>query len=279
MTAPTETGAGSWTPRFIATDLDGTIVDRDGHVTDAVLDTLREAAGRGWVIVLATGRSWARTAKVLDDHPELSWQWVVCGNGAEVRAAGEPEPVLLRTVGIEAPVTALRDRLPDLVLVAEHASGTYLTTALLPEGELDGPQKVVDWAELADLDCTRWILSSLTGSPELFEAELGRTDAYDRLVYQLRGRTWADLQAAGVTKAGTLELLRRRLGIDPGDTLCVGDSWNDIGMITWAAVGAATTDAPDEVTSVADLLIPPCAEDGVARLLRRYLDPAALPAR
>jgi phosphoglycolate phosphatase-like HAD superfamily hydrolase len=267
-----------WTPRFIAMDLDGTIVDRRGRVTRAVLDTLAEATARGWVVVLATGRSWARTADVLRSHPELGAYWVVCGNGAELRRPVGGEPVLVRRVGYEPVLTELRARVPDLVLVAEDPTGAYLTTGPLPEGEFDGPQRQTDWADLAALDCTRWFLSSESATGELFEEVLGGSDAYDRLVYRLRGRTWADLQPAGVSKADTLELLRRRLGVDSGDTLCVGDSWNDIGMLTWAAVGAAMQDAPDEVTAVADLLVPTCAEDGVAHLLRRYLNRLATPA-
>ncbi|WP_329126870.1 HAD family hydrolase [Streptomyces sp. NBC_01465] len=269
------TESASWVPRFIALDLDGTIVDRQGHVSRPVIEVLREASAQGWVVTLATGRSWARTVKVLDAHPDLSWHWVVCSNGAELRERGSAEPVMTRGVGCDASVAALKDTVSDLIVVAEHVSGTYLTTHVLPAGEFDGPQQQTSWSELAVTRCIRWFLTSQTASCEQFESSLGHSDAYDRLVYRLRERTWADLQAANVSKADTLEQLRRRVGVGIDRTLCVGDSWNDIGMLSWAAVGAATEDAPEEVTSVADLLIPTCTEDGVAQLLRRYLDRAA----
>ena len=48
--------------KLLAVDMDGTCLDRRSRMTDATLEALRKAAGRGVIIVPTTGRNleWTR---------------------------------------------------------------------------------------------------------------------------------------------------------------------------------------------------------------------------
>ena len=51
----------------------------------------------------------------------------------------------------------------------------------------------------------------------------------------------------------------------------MGDDWNDISMLEYAGLGIAMGDAPPEVLSVANVVAPGVAEDGVAWALERFI--------
>jgi hydroxymethylpyrimidine pyrophosphatase-like HAD family hydrolase len=74
----------------------------------------------------------------------------------------------------------------------------------------------------------------------------------------------------GVTKGSALETLRVELGISASDTMAVGDGFNDVEMLAWAAHGVAMGQAPESVRAVADEVTAPVARDGLALALRRW---------
>jgi hydroxymethylpyrimidine pyrophosphatase-like HAD family hydrolase len=74
----------------------------------------------------------------------------------------------------------------------------------------------------------------------------------------------------GVTKGSALESLRTRLGIPASDTMAVGDSFNDVEMLAWAAHGVAMGQAPEPVKTIADEVTAPVREDGLAKAIRRW---------
>jgi HAD superfamily hydrolase (TIGR01484 family) len=100
-----------------------------------------------------------------------------------------------------------------------------------------------------------------------------------RLVWALRAlrltaiatrRDWVDVMSAGISKATALEKVRTELGVEPGDTVAVGDSENDVEMLGWAAHGWAMGHAPPFVIAGADY-VTGTLDDGAATVLRSLL--------
>ena len=73
--------------------------------------------------------------------------------------------------------------------------------------------------------------------------------------------------APGVSKGRAVRWLTRRLGVDLGAVLAIGDQWNDIEMLAEVGHGAAMPTAPAEVQAVARYIAPPLAEEGVAQMI------------
>jgi hydroxymethylpyrimidine pyrophosphatase-like HAD family hydrolase len=73
--------------------------------------------------------------------------------------------------------------------------------------------------------------------------------------------------APGVSKGRAVRWLARRLGIQLGATLAIGDQWNDLEMLGEVGHGAAMPSAPAEVQAVARYIAPPLEEEGVARMI------------
>ena len=54
--------------------------------------------------------------------------------------------------------------------------------------------------------------------------------------------------------------------------MAIGDSWNDLGMITWAGIGCAPQDANPDVLAKADYIAQsPHYEGAVAELLKHFI--------
>ena len=82
---------------------------------------------------------------------------------------------------------------------------------------------------------------------------------------------WLDLTPGGVSKASALEEVRRRLGVEPFETMAVGDGGNDAEMLAWAARGVAMGHAPAALRAVADEVTGTIDDDGVVAVLRSVL--------
>ena len=89
--------------------------------------------------------------------------------------------------------------------------------------------------------------------------------------YAVGFSAWLDLNPEGVSKGSALELLRRRLEVEPRFTVAIGDQRNDVEMLHWAARGVAMGNAPDEVKAIANEVTGTVDEDGLVPVLRSLL--------
>ena len=65
-------------------------------------------------------------------------------------------------------------------------------------------------------------------------------------------------------KASALEWIASHYGIAREDVAAIGDNTLDLGMIRWAGVGCCVANGAEIVKAAADMLLPSCADDGVA---------------
>jgi len=262
------------TERLIALDLDGTTITHAGVLRPAVREAVQAVAATGMHIVVATGRSIVATTPILDALG-LTTGYVVCSNGAVTLALDPDEPQgyqILETVTFDpAPaLELLRDSWPDAVIAVEELGVGFKVSAPFPDGELDGELRVVTWDELVADPVTRVTFRSPTGTSEDFE-ELAERIGLHEVNYNIGFTAWMDINPEGVSKGSALELLRRRLEVEPMHTVAVGDQRNDLEMLRWAARGVAMGNAPEEVKAVADEVTGHVDDDGLVPVLRSLL--------
>ncbi|HET8983133.1 MAG TPA: HAD hydrolase family protein [Pedococcus sp.] len=262
------------TERLIALDLDGTTITHAGVLRPAVREAVQAVAATGMHIVVATGRSIVATTPILDALG-LTTGYVVCSNGAVTLALDPDEPQgyqILETVTFDpAPALALlRDSWPDAVIAVEELGVGFKVSAPFPDGELDGELRVVSWDELVADPVTRVTFRSPTGTSEDFE-ELAERIGLHEVNYNIGFTAWMDINPEGVSKGSALELLRRRLEVEPMHTVAVGDQRNDLEMLQWAARGVAMGNAPEEVKAVADEVTGHVDDDGLVPVLLSLL--------
>ncbi len=256
--------------RLIALDIDGTILTHSGDLSPRVEEAIRARVEAGDHVVLATGRSVVATMPVTR-RLGLDHGYAVCSNGAVTlrvdpcRAEGY-EVIEKVTFDPRRVLTLLRAELPEALVAVEHFGVGYLVSGRFPEGELGGPQQVVSWEELLSQRVTRVTLRMLDTDQDEFMAHVESIGLHD-VSYAIGWTAWLDINPEGVSKGSALELLRRKLVIEPADTIAVGDQQNDLQMLHWAARGVAMGNAPDEVKAVANEITDSVDDDGLAVVL------------
>ena len=261
-------------PYLVALDLDGTTINHAGELSAVVRDAVREVIAAGHHVIIATGRSIVATSTILDELG-ISRGYAVCSNGAVTLELDPLEPTGFRIIEAvtfdPAPaLNLLRAEWPDAVVAVEELGVGFKLSAPFPDGELQGELRVVTWEELVADPVTRVTFRAPNGTAEDFLALTERIGLHG-VSYAVGFSAWLDLNPEGVSKGSALEILRRRLDVDPRYTLAVGDQRNDVEMLHWAARGVAMGNAPDAVKAVADEVTLDVDEDGLVPVLRSLL--------
>lgn len=259
-------------PRVVATDVDGTLLRSDGHVSPRTREVLQAVEAEGITVVLVTARPprWMRELEDLGVHAIA-----LCGNGAFTYDVAERRVVGHRLLGTDVLVDLLgdlRDAIPGIVLATEGVAGPACETAW----ELDdypGEWAVGPWQELAG----RPVGKVLVRHAELSTEELTELVAGvvgDRAEVSHSGAVrMAEIGPRGVTKAVALAQWCREQ--DPPacaeDVWAFGDMPNDLPMLTWAGRSFAVANAHPQVLAAATDVVPSNDEDGVARTLETLL--------
>ena len=274
---PFDPASASASPLLVALDVDGTIVHHDGYLAPRVREAVQALAALPHVtVMIATGRSVLSTLPVMDELGlTTAGRPAVCSNGAvTISAAPDVEEgyELVDIVTFDpAPAIALvHTHLPSALVAVEEIGVGFKVSTPFPPGELWGEERVVPVEELSARPATRVTFREPTLSSTDFTALVERMGLHG-VSYAVGYSAWLDLAPEGVSKASALELVRRRLGVQPHRTVAVGDQRNDLEMLHWAAVGYAMGQAPDEVIRVADRTTGAVEEDGLADALDEVL--------
>ena len=255
-------------PKVVASDLDGTLVDSEGHVsarTRKALDRVRDA---GALLIFVTGRPPRWMSQVVAETGASGL--AVCANGAMVYDLGSGEVIrqhVLDPVSASKLVDAIRAEIPGVTFAVESGVGFAHEPGYVPTWP--APHTAV--AEV-DVLLREPVAKLLVKHPERLPdeihpivAELAGDDA--NVTYS--GNVLLEVSGAGISKASTLEVLCLEYGVPPAGVIAFGDMPNDIPMLTWAGYGVAVANAHPSVLAVADEVTASNDDDGVAQVLEQ----------
>jgi len=80
---------------------------------------------------------------------------------------------------------------------------------------------------------------------------------------------WLEVFAPGTNKSGAAAWLAERLGIGAQDTYAVGNDFNDLDLLEWAAHARVTANAPPELAA-RFRSVPSHDADGFAHAVREW---------
>jgi len=261
-------------PKMVCLDVDGTLVNHDGHMSTAVKEAARAVVAAGHEVVVSTGRSLGATLPVVE-LLGIERGYAVCCNGGVTLRVDSSLPdgyeVIDRQTFDPAPaLEALRDVLPTAKYALEDVDGNFLSTERFQDASFGVVAQGVDFEQLLESIAVRLVVFSTDSTAEEF-GEAVEAIGLHGVTYSVGWTAWLDIAAEGISKASGVEALRAHLEIDPEDTVAVGDGRNDIEMLRWAGRGVAMGQAPEEVKAAADEITAPVEGDGLAYVLRSLL--------
>jgi len=274
--------------------MDGTLLPTFAHqISTRVLAALRAAHIAGITIAVATGRRYAYTVPILEGLALPADMPLITSNGAVVRTlSGErihcdymQASVARQLCGLLRPFGAVVftfDRPGRGELVLEDLEQTHGRISLWVEANRNAIE-VIKPLELAfDLGedpiqgmVTGHITEMRAAEQALKASALAALCGCACTVYPARDLSILDLLPLGVTKATALARLAARLGVDRKETMAIGDNWNDVDMMEWAAQAVVMGNAAVELRTMAKTRgwkqAPPNDQDGVAVILEKLV--------
>jgi Cof subfamily protein (haloacid dehalogenase superfamily) len=261
---------------MVALDIDGTLVGDDLVIGPDTRAAIRAARERGVIVTLITGRmvsSALRFARELDlIAPIVGYQGALIREMPEL-ASTRPGRLLIHTplkasVAREVVVWAREqgldphvNHLERFIIRADDPLADEYTTFM---GHT--PDREDDLVASIRHPVTKVMCH---GEPPLPTevAPLARARFAGRADVTVSHPHFIEFVAPGVSKGRAVRWLARRLGVELGGVLAIGDQWNDIEMLAEVGHGTAMPTAPIEVQAVARYIAPPLAEEGVARMI------------
>ena len=284
--------------RFIASDVDGTLVNDAKSVDPEVVAAVRAARESGIRVAIASGRAWHEMDDIIDAMPCL--RYFVCTNGAYVMDKEEQKELVhisfdktravdlvrkLMTYGVfvEAYVKAeIFGQYPVVgneTAQAEHFFRPNIrpfilkTRTMVPdliahlESLPEGPEKIQIF--YGDEAISKRILADLRD-----EFQGAATDGKGReRFYDVLESSEGNLEFVlpHTTKGTAVEALANHWGYTPDEVMTIGDSENDLEMLELAGYSFAMENGEEKVKRMAKYIAPSNGEAGVLQVLEQYL--------
>lgn len=261
--------------KLIALDLDGTLLNSAMKLSEANGEALRRALERGVQVVLATSR-WFGLAKRTADRLGTGAP-LICSNGALVRRPGDGRELLHLPLDREVAraVTALGDE-QGWEMFTTIGEATYMRPrpGIIPE-RLPGGLRLAERQSprLEEGDPTAVIVFGKEAVEEIVRRFAAGYDG--RAAFSINRPPslphYAVVTHPEADKGRALELVCRELGVAPEETMAMGDSESDVGMLKVAGLGVAVENATPEAKAAAREVAPSHDADGVAWAVRRFV--------
>lgn len=237
--------------KILALDMDGTILNDHGQLTDEVIATIREVRKTGCIVAFVTGR---REIDIFPIRERCAYaDYLLLDNGAVMIDVSRNEKVFHKKPDSETARMIVEWCLKNNFLLYVIA-GRKLAVNRITEGVLEYAASIQteayiysDWKELPTHEIDGLMVTDEGSAISEFLKSHGLP------LYSRRSEpNCIDLIVEGTGKWKALEYLATMLGVDKKDIIAVGNYTNDIEMISEAGIGVAVANALNEVKEAAD---------------------------
>lgn len=286
--------------KMIIMDMDGTLLNSEGIITERTYQALIKAQEKGIKVVLASGRSW-KTLKDFGKQLKMDQYegYFIGVNGAAITEVSTMTHHVISQLHIEDIQTIFNeaksyeveimgvldsiiyDYIPDSLReikrqyriennIAEDVPWTGGTFKLVTD-QRKGYPEIYDIQSAEDIPC------SVNKMTLCHTADVLAT-VYPKLVEKLADKynlnrtspQWIEISPIHVSKGNAIDILQKKLNIKKEETFVFGDGENDLSMFPYG-VSVAMGNAMESVKEKADVITLDNNHDGIGVLIEEYL--------
>lgn len=268
--------------RMAAFDMDGTLLDRHHQIAPSVQAAFHEAAERGKILALNTGRNYVELREYLKALPDV--RYVNSISGAMVLDLQTGEMIHEAVFSVETVRQILNLTSDEDVNVQLLTRQSYVERLFIPRMNLYGmgtyrTQFEVNATPVEDLRTFYAAAPFPVNKINIYHRNAeSREETRYRILNAGIPMTMADAETTslecspqGVDKAAGLRALAEYLGVAMRHVIVVGDADNDRAALLAAGLPVAMANATPEIKSICKAEVSDCDHDGCAEVIRRYL--------
>jgi len=257
----------------IVTDLDDTLLNEAGRISDYTMDVVQECLRRGIRFIPASGRAQPSMEPYIN-LLNTGTPYIACNGAQLVNADHSLMEGLSMTAELTRQICAfwLDNRCHTQVYYGnrfyyaeecQHSMNYKRSSGMMGEAVGDLISFVnFDTPKLLGIDEPSRIAALCERSLEKFG---------DAAIFSISKPIFLEVAPKGATKGDALRRLGTRMGIDPTHTLVFGDSFNDMSMLAFSENSVAVGNARDEVKRAARYTCLSNEQDGLARFVREHV--------
>jgi Cof subfamily protein (haloacid dehalogenase superfamily) len=263
-------------PKLIATDLDGTIVNHDGSISDRTLNAFGKARELGVEIFFVTGRPPRWMPEIRE---AFGYGNAICGNGAMLYDLMNDKVLEEWLISVDdqiESVNRLRKAIPEVSFAVESHNYFHREKAYIPRWDIGldniGVHNIEEVLKSPALKMLARCSQQNLSSDEMLAIAQRELNGLVTVTHSNPHDSLLEISALGVSKGATLAKMAARLGFSAQDCVTFGDNPNDFSMLEWAARSYAMASGHPDGAKYAKSIAGPCEEDGVAIAIEALLD-------
>lgn len=274
--------------KCIAFDLDHTVINSDGRMSDATRTAIKQAITEGIEIVPVSGRAFATFPEDICQIEGISY--AVTSNGAAIYNKKTGERIHGEAID-PADLHSILDAFDSYFQNGQIAYEAFVDGVAYGDSKyVKNPNNFgVPQGNVAYVQSTRKPIDDIITFMVEHEADLDSLDIvaadpvlYQKIEEQIPLVTKAVYTTSAVSyrleishknsgKATGLAYVLNLFDITPEETVAFGDGDNDAEMLEFAGLGVAMENATENCKATADTVCARCENDGVAKFLRESL--------
>ncbi len=286
--------------KLIAVDLDGTLLNQYGEVTEETKKTTKKIIENGTELIIASGRPIDSIKTIASEIG--SQNYFIAGNGAIIYDVKKNEIIYKKNLSKQKVLEIIRICEENSISYNVYTDKTILATALKynvlyyykenlkkEENKKTNINIVKDMYEyikkmdeenflkITICDENKFIFNSILKKiKQISDIEVLEVSHMSRKIIRQGTEDipieyyYTEISLANVDKWNAIEYLISKLKIKPEEVIAIGDNINDKKMIENAGLGIAMQGSNPIVIKVANDVAPTNYEDGVSKILQKY---------
>ncbi|MGB9597069.1 MAG: HAD family hydrolase [Candidatus Poribacteria bacterium] len=259
----------------IAVDIDGTLLNSNGRISDRTLYALRKCEEKGILVYLATARSPRlvfRQSEASNDADFIKQKGTL-HNGAMAidRQLNYVKYWQIPADIVQSVVKFLENELSDIYIAIQRIDESHGFRLPISDDDLElwavPKEKIVPFSYAKENECMKIIV---------WHNKLKMIDVYDHLNKEFKGKVnifitgsanWLQIVSCSASKENALKHLLTLRNIPSEQVIVFGDDMPDVGMFKEFGHSVAMGNAPEKVKSMARYVSKSNDEDGIVYAL------------
>lgn len=259
--------------KLIATDMDNTLLDSNGRITNEVMSVILKLKNMGIIISLVTGRTYQSAkgiAKLIEsDVP------VICYNGAMIKTTETEKVIFYEPLKRDVVSEILSYAYQNNIYVQLYNNDTIIVDRLDLSKHNDPDLEYAPVKELGDLrfyniDSPKVLFAMNPSDVSKVQCELDKLFGEECYFAQSEDHL-IEIMSKGINKGRALNKLSDILKIQKNEILGIGDNTNDIPLLHSSGIAVSVGNGVQKLKNIADYVTIGEREKGFVEAINKFV--------